>query len=237
MAETMHDFIVANITKNPNRNEYHSTVRRTFFAGTIIYSFICLGSFGNRLLTQPSSTEPPSNSTRRPSTTSSEQGSGRTPSSRSSTWSTWSPPTPTSSSSPSNPGSIQSPVLPDVQDRNKASNRLALGRVHSHRRFSRLSRLHIGVSPTNNDQSRWSLSQLYLHPHSYCWNSFEVRLLRQDKRLHRKRPWVEQSDRSECMWVRHCLQKQIYALPLDYFLDLCGTPGLGTNLLHHFQCC
>jgi hypothetical protein len=54
MAETIHDFLVANIIKNPNRSEYHSTVRRTFFAGTIIYSFICLGSFGNRLLTQPS---------------------------------------------------------------------------------------------------------------------------------------------------------------------------------------
>jgi amino acid permease len=45
-AYAIHDFLVANIIKNPNRDEFHSTVRRTFFIGTVIYAFICFGSFG-----------------------------------------------------------------------------------------------------------------------------------------------------------------------------------------------
>lgn len=49
MAFSIHDFLVANIIKNPNRNEYHGAVRKTFVFGTLVYAFIALGSFSRYL--------------------------------------------------------------------------------------------------------------------------------------------------------------------------------------------
>ncbi len=46
MALALHDFLVANIIKNPNRSEYHGIVRKTFFIGVCTYIFICFSSFG-----------------------------------------------------------------------------------------------------------------------------------------------------------------------------------------------
>jgi hypothetical protein len=46
MAYSIHDFLVANIIKNPSREQYHGIVRWTFVIGTAAYIFIALGSFG-----------------------------------------------------------------------------------------------------------------------------------------------------------------------------------------------
>lgn len=46
MGYSIHDFLLANIIKNPDRSQYHNTVRWTFLLGSIVYAFIALGSFG-----------------------------------------------------------------------------------------------------------------------------------------------------------------------------------------------
>lgn len=60
-AYAIHDFLVANILKNPDRATYHSSARRSFFIGTIAYIFCCLGSFGTKPHIKPLPIEPPSN--------------------------------------------------------------------------------------------------------------------------------------------------------------------------------
>ena len=46
MALSIHDLIAQNILKNPNKEDYRSIVGVTFIFGTLIYTFVTLGSFG-----------------------------------------------------------------------------------------------------------------------------------------------------------------------------------------------
>lgn len=52
MAYSIHDFLVQNIIKNPNRHEYQKMVIQTFTFGTLSYTFIALSSFGTHELRQ-----------------------------------------------------------------------------------------------------------------------------------------------------------------------------------------
>lgn len=47
MAYSVHDFLVQNIIKNPNRQDYQKMVTQTFTFGTLSYAFVALGGFGN----------------------------------------------------------------------------------------------------------------------------------------------------------------------------------------------
>jgi hypothetical protein len=53
MAYFIHDLLAQNIVKNPQKEDYRLIVGITFLLGTIIYTFITLGSFGSYLITQP----------------------------------------------------------------------------------------------------------------------------------------------------------------------------------------
>lgn len=46
MAYSVHDFLVQNIIKNPNRQDYQKMVTQTFTFGTLSYAFVALGGFG-----------------------------------------------------------------------------------------------------------------------------------------------------------------------------------------------
>jgi O-antigen/teichoic acid export membrane protein len=59
LAFEIHAIIAQNILKNPNKAEYKSSIKYTFFFGVLIYSFILLGSFGTPTISQPSSTDNP----------------------------------------------------------------------------------------------------------------------------------------------------------------------------------
>jgi hypothetical protein len=52
MAFTVHDFIVQNIIKNPNRLEYVKMVVQTFIIGIATYMFIAFGSYGINFIIQ-----------------------------------------------------------------------------------------------------------------------------------------------------------------------------------------
>ena len=56
MAYLIHDFMTQNIMKNPNKQDYRLIIGVTFLFGTLIYTFITLGSFGILSINQPSST-------------------------------------------------------------------------------------------------------------------------------------------------------------------------------------
>ena len=45
MAFSIHDFLVQNIIKNPNKQQYQCIVNTTFIAGTLAYIYIALASF------------------------------------------------------------------------------------------------------------------------------------------------------------------------------------------------
>lgn len=53
MAFSIHGFLVSNILRNPDREQYNRIVGKTFFIGTLIYIFIAYGSFGTSALTKP----------------------------------------------------------------------------------------------------------------------------------------------------------------------------------------
>ena len=57
MAYSIHDFMVQNIIKNPKREQYIPIVNGTFVIGTLAYTYITMGAFGNYLFIQPSSTD------------------------------------------------------------------------------------------------------------------------------------------------------------------------------------
>lgn len=46
MGFSVHDFIIQNMIRNPNRHQYVSMVVQTFIIGTLTYAFFTVGSFG-----------------------------------------------------------------------------------------------------------------------------------------------------------------------------------------------
>jgi len=61
MAFSVHDFIVQNLIRDPNRSDYIKIVVQTFIIGIAAYMFITFGSYGMDCIIQPSSTESLSN--------------------------------------------------------------------------------------------------------------------------------------------------------------------------------
>jgi hypothetical protein len=51
-AYSIHDFLMQNIIKNPNRQDYKKIVGITYVIGTAAYTFIAYGAFGMLLTTQ-----------------------------------------------------------------------------------------------------------------------------------------------------------------------------------------
>jgi hypothetical protein len=108
-------------------------------------------------------------------------------------------------------------VLPDVQDRGAAQSQLEISPLHRHRDPRELPGLHLWGAHLGDDNSERGNNSLCLRGNSSILAAFEVRVLRQEQRLHLKRPRVEQSDRAQRLRVRQRLQEQIPTVPLNSF--------------------